>query len=489
MVSNSGMQWRFRLRALLAGAAFLTLTWHPTAGSAATPNTWKFDIVRLKNGRTYHGLLAEETRDAIKFWVVKLPPRMEAHRLWYTFLRSEVERIERLPPREREILAARVRALNPVVKVRDERERWDKIEKHLTSWGAGTGSKPPKIAGADPFSGPRSEGRNVRGWSYASDYFVLHSNAPREVVVRTANRLEQIYAAYADFFSRPVSAARPTVIILLQTLADYRAFLKDQGRNFFNPAYYDPGRNQIVCGSELKRLGEALKEVRQQEEELHKQRAYLNKRYKGKIPAVLLAQLRRDRSAIQEANKKNDAAFQEVSRRLFQTLYHEGFHAYLENFVFPSREAAVPLWLNEGLAQIFESAVIDSGALRVDHVDDKRLERVKALLKDHQVVPLADLLKAGGRQFHVTHASAQQLSDRYYLTSWALAYYLLVDQKLLYRTAKLDRYVKGLKRARDPLAAFRQLTGKPLADLERDLHAYLRRLQPDGSKTGGKGTR
>jgi hypothetical protein len=462
VIENSGSRRKPAAVALLCFAVLPLGAWSAAREPVAEPHTWKFEVLHLKNGKAHQGLVDEETKTEIKFWEVKLPPRKEAHRFYYVFPRRDVARIERLDPREREILAARIRAINPVVKVKDERERLEKIEELLVPW---------------------KEAGKTRGLSYTSDYFVLRSTARRDVVIRAASRLEEVYSRYVDRFPRRpgLKSARPTTIVLLNSLGEYQEFLKRRGHNIFNPAYYDPRRNEIVCGSNFGRLGEALAQLRTQEQELRQQAAYLKKRYKGKIPGVLAAQIQRDRKAIADAKKQNDKIFNEVSQRLFQTLYHEGFHAYLENFVYPSREILVPCWLNEGLAQIFETAVIDAGVLRIEHVDEKRLERVQTLLKKKDLVPLADLLKSGARQFHVTHASSQQLADRYYMTSWALAYYLLMDQKMLANADRLDRYFKALKQGPDALVAFRQFTGKSVTRAEKDFHAYLARLKSDGS--------
>src|SRR5205085_1492762 len=97
-------------------------------------------------------------------------------------------------------------------------------------------------------------------------------------------------------------------------------------------------------------------------------------------------------------------------------------------------------WLNEGMAQIFETAIVEAAELRVGHVDRPRLARVKkALAEKDGLVPLAELLRAGPKQFHVLHASDHQVADRHYLTSWALAFYLLFDQNLLRTPKKLDQ--------------------------------------------------
>jgi hypothetical protein len=451
-------RWAPRAPFLAAAAiwAALVLPAGASAAESGPSKEWKLETIRLKNGKTYRGLVWQERDGLVKFWQVILAPRQPARRLFHVLERDRVARIDRLPAPDRQLLWARIRAIDPVAQIKDQQQRLKRIGAKLVPW---------------------VENGKARGLAYASEFFELRSDAPREIILRAADRLEQIYAAYAGFLPprRPLSATRPTTVVLLGSLTDYAAVLRSQGRTVLNPAFYDPARNEIVCGSELKRLGDALGEVRKQEEELNEQIALLKKRYKGKIPAVLRVPLLRDRKQLAEAKRRNNEVFNEASRRLFETLYHEGFHAYLENFVYAAREAPVPPWLNEGLAQIFEGAVIDAGILRVEHVDGKRLQRVGALLKTGGLVPLADLLRAGLRQFHVTHAGAQQLADRYYLTSWALAYYLLSGRKRLGDPAALDRYVTALRRG-DALAAFRQLTGEPLPRFEREFHAYLRRL-------------
>jgi hypothetical protein len=117
--------------------------------------------------------------------------------------------------------------------------------------------------------------------------------------------------------------------------------------------------------------------------------------------------------------KRCDEAFQAETRQLFRTLYHEAFHAYLANFVYSSSEAAVPLWLNEGLAQVFETAFVEAGELRVGHADKDRLARVQTPLKKNEVLPLTDLLRSGPKQFVVLHAGDEATSDRHCLAARA----------------------------------------------------------------------
>src|SRR5262249_53508321 len=151
-----------------------------------------------------------------------------------------------------------------------------------------------------------------------------------------------------------------------------------------NPAIYDMEHNRICCGSELQRLGDELEHARKQHQQaltdLLEKETELNKLYKGRPPAQLLAPLRESRFRIAQQDDKNERHFQDATTRLFQRLYHEAFHAYLANFVYPRGDAEVPRWLNEGLAQIFETAMVEASELRVGIVDRERARRVQELV-------------------------------------------------------------------------------------------------------------
>ena len=48
-------------------------------------------------------------------------------------------------------------------------------------------------------------------------------------------------------------------------MKDYQALVAKEGRNLFNPAYFDPAKNEIVCASELQRMAEVLHDAGCQE--------------------------------------------------------------------------------------------------------------------------------------------------------------------------------------------------------------------------------
>lgn len=421
---------------------------------------WNYDILHLKNGTVVKGLLVRETGAEIEFKSIRRPPGARTVVVTTTYPAGDVESIEKLGDEDREILKAKLSARDTDGK--KEKQRMESLELERAPW--------------------RSDSQG--GWKYTSDHFVLESNAKEEIVRRAAVRLEQIYSAYVKFLPPRQKSAEPTRILLVRLLAEYQSMLKDEGHTILNPAFFDFRRNRVVCACDLERLGDELKAIHNRHQEtlqkLRKQEADLDKEYAGSIPASLLREIDRVRLRIQKAEQKNDNLYQESTRRLFQTMYHEAFHAYLASAVYPPANNDVPRWLNEGLAQIFETAVLEAGGLRVGRPDDKRLTRIKAAVRKNDLIPLADLLKSGVKQFIVAHANENQESDRGYLNSWALAFYLTFDRHLL-GTSELDQYVHDHKAGTHVQKAFEKLVGQPLDQFERDFHRYLLAIRKDGT--------
>src|SRR5262249_11262272 len=143
-------------------------------------------------------------------------------------------------------------------------------------------------------------------------------------------------------------------------------------------------------------------------------------------------------------------------------------------------DGELPRWLNEGLAQVFEYAILEGDELRVGRLDKDRLARAQLALEKGELVGLPELLKSGSKQFVVAHATEQQDSDRYYFTSWVVAHYLLCDRRLL-GTKAMDGYVATLHRKGDPLDAFKELVRQTPGQFEKDVKSYLEKLRPDGT--------
>lgn len=439
---------------------------------------WKYDVVYRnapKNAAPLKGLILEKTDTHVILRCVVRKAGSPTITIRESVPLREVGHIEALGPEDREVLVTRLKNL---AKERETLSAHLKALDPLAKPGPGAADR-LTLTATDWVQKDRGP-----GLEYATPHFRLVSNSREAVVQLVALQLEQVYTAYQQSLPPRPKLGQATRILLTGTRADYQALVMARGGNFLNPAFYDVERNEIVCHSEIERLHDELEKAHKAHAralaDLDDRAEELKELYKGKVPEPLAKAILDEQDRVKAQEKQNAALFELGKQRLFVRLYHEAFHAYLANFVFPADEAEVPRWLNEGLAQIFETAIVEAGDLRVGHIDKGRYETIRTAAGRGTVLPLADLLRSKERDFLVAHAGDKPASDRTYLAAWALAHYLTFERKVL-GTPALEAYGRELKRGGDPLGAFRDLVGQPLEAFEKDFHGYLRRLGQDGT--------
>ena len=448
------------------------------AGAQPTPppglSHWSFDEITLKNGAKFQGLILKESPDGIDFRSVYRNPGRPTVTFPTFFAKNEIANTKRLSKDDRAALKEKLDDLDPSGE--GERKRMDSLELVAADW-------PGKTGGAR---------------RYDSEHFTLICTGTEELTRRSAVRLEQIYTAFARFLPPTTKSARPTELLLAIDQEEYRKLLGplDEAK-LLNPAVYDVTNNRILCGTELKRLGDEIQSARvhhaQQLATLERSEGTVKRLYKGDELNRHLNTIAVERKKVFLADVNNGVKFNEATARLFALLYHEAFHAYVTTFVYPPLKpkdvkagmgtGELPRWLNEGLAQVFETAVVEAGELRADHPDKERLQRAKDWLKGKPggpLVPLGDLLVTGRDAFLASHADQRAASDRSYLTSWALAHYLTFDRRLI-GTDAFNKYLIAVNSGDDPKQAFAALVGKDLTAFEKDWHTYLSRLREDGT--------
>ena len=452
-----------RLIALSATFIVIAAVWaqSPPLRTSAWTASWPMDVVRLRNGAILKGLILESDDHSLRMQCVHREPGRPTVTFRTTIARAEIETVERLSSTQRLELQTRLRKLDECSDDAD-RCRMASLVLRPISWN----------------------GKDNAAWQYESDFFTLISDAHDEIVRRVASRLEQVYAAYTRFLPPRHQGGVPTKVLLI---CDRTATL---GRPLpgappiRHSAYFEPAANRVVCQCDLHEWGERLQSIRAEHRklraELESRHAEFARLYKGRELHRVSEPIERTRAALVSAEIKNNQMFAAATKLLFAQLYHEAFHAYLANYVYPADGPQLPRWLNEGLAQIFETAILEGLELRVGHADPQRLERAARAAPRGELVPLADLLRSGPKQFLVAHDSDRLVSDRYYLTSWALAFHLVFERHLL-GTSALDRYVRSCHDGCPPIEAFERLIAEPLVEFEPAFHRYLIFLQPDGS--------
>jgi hypothetical protein len=313
---------------------------------------------------------------------------------------------------------------------------------------------------------------------------------------RSIVRIEQIFAAYSEILPPRTRPQQPLRILLYGSMRDYFAFQKGLDYRFHNPAAYIPKTNLLTAGSELTAYAQRLAEVdrrhaaiqaqydtlavampaelRKLSDDLEKSGVSAEERRNIRLASERMwkQELANIKLRIQAIERSNTAQFDLVTREMFARLYHEAFHGYLENFVYPQEAHDVPRWLNEGLAQVFEDGILELGTLRLDAPNPKRLAALQADLQLSPRLSLAEVLTADAAAFLVAHPTNVKPSERHYLYSWGLAHYLAVREPIL-EIARLNHYVASRNRETDPIVRFEQLIGLPLAEFEAKWRAEL----------------
>jgi hypothetical protein len=432
---------------------------------------WPLERLELKNGLVYEGAVlprqAGAKADQVAFATLRRPRGRPMYLILdHRFSVQAIAKIERLPDDQRALLLQRIEQFKnrPVADV----EKFEMAKIALKS--------------GDP-GGP--------SWIYdTGPWFRLESWTDEEMTRRTVVRIEQAFSAYSEIMPARTSPQRPLRIVLFGSMKEYGEFQKQLGIQLANPAVYLPKLNVVAAGSELSAFAGGLADVRKRHvairEQYERMSAAMPKELKkladdlekngvntDKRRATVLAAARKWKQEIADVLAKmdaidrgNSAQYNLVTGEMLARLCHEAWHAYLENFVYSQAQFEVPRWLNEGLAQIFDEGQLELGTLRLDAPSAKRLAALQADLRVQPRLSLAELLAADARSFLVTHSSDGGVSERHYLYSWGLAYYLAVHEPAL-ESERLNRYVERRQPVMHPVARFEALVGMPLDQFER----------------------
>jgi hypothetical protein len=281
-------------------------------------------------------------------------------------------------------------------------------------------------------------------------------------------------------------------------MAQYRKYLQEAGLEIATSAFYASSKNLVIAGSDLDSYARRLQTVREHNDQVRRQYRELKAAFTSRLATVIEEMKRRGfseaeieqevklrstvwqreydeaMSRLELAKLQNEAKFAEVTGQMFRRLYHEAFHAYVENYFCPDPQATLPRWLNEGLAQIFESGQLEADTLRIDAPDPKRLADLQADLSGDQPLPLSHVLAADEQDF--LDVRTKPSVQRHYVYAWGLAYYLTFEGNLL-SPEILDPYVINEGRF-GPTARFTRLVGMPLSKFERQWRQTMLGLRP-----------
>ncbi len=147
-----------------------------------------------------------------------------------------------------------------------------------------------------------------------------------------------------------------------------------------------------------------------------------------------------------------------------ERIYHEATHWYLSAY-----DRELPLWLNEGLAEVFGTFTFQGSTFRVGDARSEYVHYVRVA----KPMPFAKLMAVpnGGLKFNGENRDQTLL---FYVQSWATAHLLMFgdDQTGL---GKLRYYLAQAPTGEDPAAELLRIFGRKAEDFDRQLPAYLER--------------
>ncbi|WP_158545508.1 DUF1570 domain-containing protein [Bremerella cremea] len=431
------------------------------------------DHLHLQDGSQLSGMLLEQSPRGTEFLEINRPPGKPMFAVIHTVSSERVLNVEKISGPDRQQLAVLVDHLRNRTQIRE-------AEKSLLQ--------------LVQVKSDVLESDSV--WQYSSDHFVLTSPLEEDLTRTLALRLDQIFQAFEHWMPPATQPHAKIQIIVFDSISSYSAYLRRIGLQIDNPAVYVPHTNQVLIGSDLGAFQKRLALIEQQhaitlqqwqmaDKELSPNLNALAKQLKdmGWSPNEIASEVQSRREAwqrdyrqkqgqIQTTNRRNQAQLRSLLEQTTQHLCHESFHAYVENFLFPQDQYDVPVWLNEGLAQLFEHAQFENASFRIDQPPRKLLAELKARIERDHGLGLQRMLQTESGSFLLFENLHKSQLD--YDVAWGLAWYL-VFQKELFTSERLEKYVH---RRGTPQPTIEDTFGEPVSQLQANWVDFMRKLEP-----------
>lgn len=442
--------------------------------SEVQAGTWASERVELGDGRLFQGLIESEDDAWVNLIQIEQPTGRPMYLVIRPIERAAIKSIDRLPAVERAKLQEQIEQFRNRAQIEAGAMEAVALETSV------------------------KDGRTH--YRYQGKWFALESTVDEEITRQIIVRTEQIFTAYRQLLAPRTRPDKPLEVLVFGSLEEYRVCLKTFGLSIANPAVFLREPNRVVAGTEVARFAAEHAKIKAEHRGLQADLKQLQAQLPANLRSVA-AQLRRQgygdsdtksililekRKAeerikqkemeIKRVERQNERLCEQIAGQLLTRLYHEAFHAYLANYVYPRRDHQVPLWLDEGLAMIFEEALPESGSLRLGAPHRDALKNLKSDLAGRLPLTIEQVLTAGPQEFLVAHSANTETANRYYWYAWGLAYYLTFERRLLTDPA-LDRYVVRNVDAIPPARRFEALVGMPLNQFERIWQKHMQTLR------------
>ncbi len=145
------------------------------------------------------------------------------------------------------------------------------------------------------------------------------------------------------------------------------------------------------------------------------------------------------------------AAFLEDQGRdaLRRTLQHEAFHQFAYNAISPD----LPIWLNEGMAQVFEEGLWLGEQFTLGQVSPRRLRQLKTDIEGDRLIDFQQFMAIKPDEWSKNLFADASRGATQYGQSWAMVHFLVNGENGAFRK-RLIEMLKLIHAGREPKAAF-----------------------------------
>ena len=464
-----------------------------------------YDVLHFRDRRDpVRGVILEETKRAVEFRIIHEGRKGEvAGSVDATFQLADIARIERITPVERGRVIARSEALS---------QRGMRLHSALQKIS---------VSEARLLGSPALLTR--------TKHFEIYSTCDERFLREVTHYSEEMFRAFrANFPAREDAAAR-IKIYLFASREEYNRFQRIKiGAVLKNPAFYNNRENYIaVCNLVHKKLADQIRErilaaervVREHKEKIRRAKqsisrevakAYrrINKAYaahartipKGdqaawrrlkqwrseQVRAVThrkrelheeLDAMKKEANRFISTNRKvivhNNGILARENKQMFETMFHEGFHAFAYNYLWvDGHRCVVPRWLDEGFACYYQESVVEAGYLIHGGVNESSLALLRKAKREGKLVPLEKIVTGTPRDFLVAANASGEHSGIYYSQSWALVHYMLQQVSV----EQVQLYLKRINSGADKRKAFEKMMGRTIPQVDAAVTMHVAKL-------------
>lgn len=179
------------------------------------------------------------------------------------------------------------------------------------------------------------------------------------------------------------------------------------------------------------------------------------------------------------------AAFHEGQGRdaLRRTLQHEAFHQFAHLAIGPN----IPIWLNEGMAQLFEEGIWTGDTFLLGQAPPRRIRQLQADIENRKLIPFDRLMALTPDEWSRVLADDRDgAGATQYNQSWAMVHFLVQaqdsDGREKYR-GRLIQMLQLLHEGRDGQAAFEAAFSSNVKGFQNRFVEYARELAPTHEAT------